>query len=214
MGFLCIVLAYMLRQALNYAITQIAPKPTHSSGSDDVCPYHDEWLKSYSESYHEYGTNDTIRFDWSQEMQGVILSSFYWGYILTHIPGALLAQQIGGRDTAIIGMAICAIFTLLTPIATEHGAEYGLIPARILVGAGEGLLFTSCSTLIAVWMPFKERTIAVSAVFSGVEVGAFIGSLWSGLLIHDYGWKSPFYVFGTIAVIWILAAVSKLKIQI
>lgn len=29
-------------------------------------------------------------YDWSQELQGVILSSFYWGYAITHLPGGLL----------------------------------------------------------------------------------------------------------------------------
>lgn len=37
-------------------------------------------------------------YDWSQELQGVILSSFYWGYAITHLPGGLLGILLSETD--------------------------------------------------------------------------------------------------------------------
>lgn len=83
-----------------------------------------------------------------------------------------------------------------------------MIVLRVIVGAGEGFVFPSCSTLLAAWTPLKERSIAVSVVFSGGMIGSVIGSSCSGILIEKYGWTSVFYVFGGISVIWCIVFVS------
>lgn len=69
-------------------------------------------------------------------MQGIILSAFYYGYILTHIPGGLLAQKFGGKHTFGFGILWTTIFTLLTPIAAYQGA-FVLTILRFLEGIGE-----------------------------------------------------------------------------
>lgn len=60
-------------------------------------------------------------FYWSQELQGVILSSFFWGYVLTHLPGGILAEKFGGKYTLALGILSTAIFTIATPLAVELG---------------------------------------------------------------------------------------------
>ena len=36
-------------------------------------------------------------FDWDKETQGIILGAFFWGYLLTQIPGGWLAERVGGK---------------------------------------------------------------------------------------------------------------------
>lgn len=60
-------------------------------------------------------------YHWSQEQQGWILSSFYIGYVLTHVPGGLIAEKYGGKWTLSLGILSTAIFTILTPFAVEYG---------------------------------------------------------------------------------------------
>ena len=40
---------------------------------------------------------ETQEFDWTSTQQGVILSSFFYGYILTQFAGGLLANKLGGH---------------------------------------------------------------------------------------------------------------------
>lgn len=197
----------MLRQSLNFAIVQIVYPPRNNNSTAAVC-YEPE-----PDLYNRPKTDDGMeRFDWSQEEQGVVLSSFYWGYTITHVPGGLLAQRIGGMNAAIVGTAICALFTLITPWVIGSLRNFGLIlTVRAIIGAGEGVVFPACSAMLGEWIPLKERTFAVSTVYSGLQMGAFIGAIGSGHLIHSYGWKSPFYVFGIIAIVWCIAAVSKIR---
>lgn len=119
-----------------------------------------------------------------------------------------MAQNIGGRNTLIVGTAACAIFTLLSPLTFEKCDFTALVVTRALIGAAEGVMFPAASTLIAAWIPLKERSIAVSIVYSGVQFGSFIGTVGSGDLIATYGTGSTFYIYGFIAVIWCIASVS------
>lgn len=75
-------------------------------------------------------------FDWSEKTQGMILSAFYYGYIITHIPGGLLAQKFGGKQTLGLGIFSTALFTVLTPAVARMGSLQ-LIILRFLMGLGE-----------------------------------------------------------------------------
>lgn len=62
-----------------------------------------------------------VRYDWSQKEQGMILSSFYVGYILTHIPGGLMAQRFGGKYVIGLGLSIAALLSMAIPVACQYG---------------------------------------------------------------------------------------------
>lgn len=49
------------------------------------------------------------------------MASFYVGYVITHVPGGILAEKFGGKWTLSLGILSTAIFTLLTPLAVEWG---------------------------------------------------------------------------------------------
>lgn len=138
MAFCAVALAYMLRISLSYAITQMVLMPhTSENGSvienPDICPpYADELVIGND------GSTTTPRpiinpifeekYDWSQTLQGVILSAFYWGYLLTHVPGGLLSARIGGKYTLLLGVATATIFTVFTPLAIRHGNSIYSLP--------------------------------------------------------------------------------------
>lgn len=63
-------------------------------------------------------------FDWSQEQQGVILSSFYWGYVITQIPGALLSQRFGGKPVFFWSILLSALCTIVTPTIVQTSEYY------------------------------------------------------------------------------------------
>lgn len=75
-------------------------------------------------------------YDWDSETQGWILGSFFYGYILTQIPGGYLARKYGAKWLLGLGILGTVVFTLLTPVAADLGAGY-LIAVRVLEGIGE-----------------------------------------------------------------------------
>ena len=75
-------------------------------------------------------------FSWNAEQQGIILGAFFYGYVITQIPGGYLAEKYGGKWLFGIGTFITAFLTLLTPLAAKAGTT-PFIAVRVLEGLGE-----------------------------------------------------------------------------
>lgn len=75
-------------------------------------------------------------YDWDSETQGWILGAFFYGYILTQIPGGYLASRCGPKWLLGLGVLGTILFTLLTPLAADLGANY-LFAVRVFEGIGE-----------------------------------------------------------------------------
>jgi MFS family permease len=64
------------------------------------------------------------------------LGSFFYGYIVTQIPGGFLATKYGGKMVFLIGIAATSTLTLATPFLAKSGTGF-LITTRILEGLFE-----------------------------------------------------------------------------
>ena len=72
-------------------------------------------------------------FDWDPKLRGMVLGSFFYGYISTQILGAYLSRRFGGARLFGIGVAASALFTLITPPLARLNV-YFLVALRILEG--------------------------------------------------------------------------------
>lgn len=143
MGFMALFNAYTMRVCLSLTITEmvIPINKTHlPSNDEEVCP---------SEPTESSQVNSTSGvYAWDESTQGIILSSFYWGYVLTHLPGGMLSEKFGGKYSLGLGILSTSIFTLLTPLAVQIGDSTALIIVRILMGLGEGVTFPALNTMV------------------------------------------------------------------
>jgi len=73
-------------------------------------------------------------FDWEKKKQSVILSSFFWGYLVMQVPASQLAQRFGAK--LFLGGAMCGtgLFTLIVPAAAEYGEWMAVVMARVASG--------------------------------------------------------------------------------
>jgi MFS family permease len=70
------------------------------------------------------------------------LASFYYGYVITQIPGGWLSNRFGGRRVYGTAMAISGVATLLKPVGARTHVVL-LYVLRIIVGLATVLIFTS-----------------------------------------------------------------------
>ena len=56
-------------------------------------------------------------YGWDAGMQGIILSCFYFGYMVTQFLGGYLADRFGGKLVLAVGVVWWSAFTILTPPA-------------------------------------------------------------------------------------------------
>ncbi|KAF5280927.1 hypothetical protein FQA39_LY17933 [Lamprigera yunnana] len=164
-----------MRIALSIAITEMVSSPNSDENEKGSCSGSNETGQGPIISNPE----DT--YDWDEETQGLILSSFYWGYIITHMPGGILAEKFGGKYS--LGSVYCR------PPFLRYS------PRLLLEQAiGSGCAFSEC-----------ERSRLGSLTFAGSLLGTVIGNSVSGILIKEtQSWASVFYLFGGLGVVWFI----------
>jgi len=118
-----------------------------------------------------------------------------------------MADRFGGKWLCGSGILVSSVVALLTPAAARIHVAL-LIILRVLSGFGEGVKLPSMLALVARWSAPKYRSLVVSVIFVGEDVGIIVGMLLAGVLC-DYGfaggWPSAFYVFGMFGCVWSVA---------
>ncbi|XP_072463209.1 probable small intestine urate exporter isoform X1 [Notamacropus eugenii] len=144
-------------------------------------------------------------YDWSPEIQGLLLSSSLFGSLISTVPSGYFAGVLGGKKIAGFSVLICSILSLLIPLAADYGLPY-LFVIRILQGLLQGMNSSALSSFWPKWAPPLERTQLSTIGTSGAAMGTFIAILGGGFLCESPGWPSIFYIYGGIGcfycVIW------------
>eukprot|EP00171_Calliarthron_tuberculosum_P017554 IDg17554t1 len=143
-------------------------------------------------------------YGWSQTTVGIVQSAFFWGYVLTQVPGGYVADRFGGKQVLAVGVVSWSLMTCLTPIAASSGLGV-LLLARALLGIGEGVAMPAMNNMISKWVPKEERSRSLSLVYSGMYLGSVIGLWLCPGLIAQFGWPSVFYFFGALGFVWWVA---------
>jgi MFS transporter, ACS family, solute carrier family 17 (sodium-dependent inorganic phosphate cotransporter), other len=140
---------------------------------------------------------------WDLETRGIVLSSFFAGYLLLQIVGGRLADRFGGKIVLGIGVLVWSLFTLLTPPAAFLGLGI-LLLARIGMGMGEAVTFPAFYSLYGRWIPVGERARAVAFSNSGIPLGTILGLVVTPIIVTHLGWEWAFYLFGVLGIVWYL----------
>mgnify|MGYP002876611898 FL=1 len=138
---------------------------------------------------------------WNETQKGIILGSFYIGYMVTQIYGGVLSDRIGAKIVLGTGLVVWSLFTLITPLAF-FGGMVALVIARVGMGLGEGITFPAWHSLYARWIPFSERARSVAVTNSAIPIGTIFGLVVTPLIILSYGWEWAFYIYGGLGFVW------------
>ncbi|KAL8574081.1 hypothetical protein ACOMHN_061543 [Nucella lapillus] len=148
-------------------------------------------------------TNDG-EFSWPKETQGLVLGSFFWGYLLTQLRGGWLASRYGGKRVLGYCMCACSFLTLLMPIAARTDFRF-LIVLRILAGICQGVVWPAMQLLWAIWAPPLETGKLAGFCYAGSQIGNVLTFPLAGMLCEygfDGGWPSIFYLLGGYGLLW------------
>ena len=143
------------------------------------------------------------QFGWTDTQRGLVLSSFFIGYLVTQVAGGSLAARLGGKAVLGFGVLWWSLFTLLTPLSAMTSFPV-LIGARILMGLGEGVAFPATYNLLGRWVPLKERSRAASFNLSAIALGTLVAVSTTPFIVLAFGWPMVFYAFGGVGFVWFL----------
>ena len=201
LGFLGFLNVYAMRVNLSVAIVAMVNSTSnsgianHTNITDGTCPAPITPGNSTSDT-----TGD---FDWDEKTQSLVLGCFFYGYVLTQIPGGRAAELFGGKWIFGIGILITSIFTILMPIAAKTDFRL-LVAVRVIEGMGEGVTFPVMHAMLAHWSPPLERSKLSTFIYAGSMMGTVASLPLTGLICDYWGWEAAFYVFGAFGLVWFI----------
>src|SRR5256714_5465339 len=129
---------------------------------------------------------------------GIVGGSFMWVYAAA-LPFAGIIGDTFSRKTLILGgLIFWSLITLATALSRNFWA---LVIFRGLEGLGEAFYFPASMSLISDYHSPRTRSRAMSFHQSSVYVGTIAGGTAAGFLAQKYGWRSGFYMFGTLGIL-------------
>ncbi|KAK1789886.1 hypothetical protein P4O66_015767, partial [Electrophorus voltai] len=158
---------------------------------------------------------EKAKFNWDPETVGMIHGSFFWGYIVTQIPGGYISSRLAANR--VFGAAILLTSTLNMFIPSAARVHYGcVIFVRILQGLVEGVTYPACHGIWSKWAPPLERSRLATTSFCGSYAGAVVAMPLAGILVQYSGWSSVFYIYGelinNLPVIWAICKMGSFGI--
>ncbi|XP_053690562.1 sialin [Sabethes cyaneus] len=207
-----VIFGFMLNYALrvNFTIAIVVmcktlkSLTTNGTLGDDGLAFGNETsaaaLASASTTTEQSVIAEEDKFEWDAYQQNMMLGSFFWGYILTELPGGRLAEVIGGRRVFGYSMLFASILTLFLPIAA-YTHYMAVVILRAVLGFFLGASWPAIHPLTAVWIPPMDRSKFISNMMAS-SLGAAITMPICGFLIATLGWQSVFYFTGGISLLW------------
>ncbi|EDW09107.2 putative inorganic phosphate cotransporter isoform X1 [Drosophila mojavensis] len=190
--FFCLSLAYAWRVNLSVALVAMSG-PSNATEANATL-----------DSSEEAAEVDQL-FSFTESEKSYMLSSFFWGYIVTQVPGGYIAQRYGAKMLLMVGLVACAILTLLTPLSLKLGGWQALCVVRVLEGLTQGAVHPATHSLLAKWAPANERGMLATICYTGAQFGTIMMLATSGFIADSFaGWPGIFYFGGICGFVWVL----------
>jgi ACS family glucarate transporter-like MFS transporter len=138
-------------------------------------------------------------FKFDPAVMGVALSAFFWSYAVCNLPAGNAADRFGSKT--VLGWA-AAIWSLTSAATGLVRNSFGLVMARVGVGAAEAATYPVCAKIVAETFPSKERGTAIGWYLSGARLGLAATPLVISFLIARWSWRTAFIITGLLGLSW------------
>ncbi|XP_046580036.1 sialin-like [Haliotis rubra] len=132
------------------------------------------------------------------QLEGTLLSSYFYGYLLTPLVGGTIASKFGPKRVVATSLTIASTAIVLFPLALRTNIYLG-IAMRIIVGLSSGTINPSLYVMWSHWAPIYEKSQLAAVTNSGVNMASILVTAVSASLCEiavDDGWPFIFYVYG------------------
>nr|XP_044987921.1 sodium-dependent phosphate transport protein 1-like isoform X2 [Jaculus jaculus]XP_044987922.1 sodium-dependent phosphate transport protein 1-like isoform X2 [Jaculus jaculus] len=146
-------------------------------------------------------------YNWSPDIQGIILSAISYGALIPHVPVGYLSGRFPVKKLIGSAVFLSSVFSLLTPGAARLGPAL-VIVCRVLQGIAQGTVLAAQNAIWVKWAPPLERGRLTSVSYSGFTLGSFLVMLVSGFICDLLGWPMVFYILGAfgcvLSLLWFI----------
>ncbi len=128
---------------------------------------------------------------------GIVGGAFMWVYAAALPFAGIVADRANRKALILGGLLFWSAITLATGWATEY---WHLVLFRALEGLGEAFYYPASMSLLSDYHGPVTRSRAMGLHQSSVYVGTVLGGGVAGYCADRYGWRSGFYLFGTLGI--------------
>lgn len=148
------------------------------------------------------------RFDISASQLAVFTVLQLLVYAGMQIPVGVLLDRFGPRAMLLAGLALMT--------AAQFGFAFvvgfpAAVLARVLIGAGDAMVFTSVLRLIASWFLVRQGTLLIQLTGQIGQFGAIIAAAPLSLALHELGWTEAFAGFASVGLFLLVAVAVLVK---
>lgn len=152
----------------------------------------------------------TAEFGLSYSQIGLMVSLWFLGYALAHIPAGFAAAAWGLKRVAVWGGLITAISSGLIAMSGSYGL---MLTARFIGGVGMSLVVAAIFPLGNYWSkPENGKLVAGILNGLGLTAGSAIGLYVWTFLMEAMGWRASLWVATAVGTIIALAAAALIQV--
>ncbi|SET60067.1 MFS transporter [Enterocloster lavalensis] len=129
---------------------------------------------------------------------GLYMSAFFAGYLVTQIPGGIMADRYQPKYILIACTVLGGVMTAAMSFITNY--EMGLV-IRVITGISSGCVMAQCSKVVATTFEPKKRASAMGVVLASPPFGITLAQSIGAPLNQAVGWRNTFLIVAAIVVI-------------
>lgn len=142
---------------------------------------------------------------------GGFMSAFFLGYLITQLPGGMLADRLGTRKVLLASLLFMGIFTL--SLAWAPGFRTGLL-LRFFAGIGSGAVLAAAVKGVYDYFEPSRRATAMGWFMASGPLGLLLANLAAPQIAAAFGWRSSFLAAGSLTLLslgaaWLLLPASE-----
>lgn len=129
---------------------------------------------------------------------GPVMSAALIGMVFGALGSGPLADRLGRKWILVGAVLLFGFFSLLSAYS---GSVEELIILRFLTGIGLGAAMPNATTLLSEYTPERLKSLLVTSMFCGFNLGMACGGFVSSWLIPLHGWQSLLLIGGLLPLL-------------
>lgn len=139
---------------------------------------------------------------------GVVGAAFMWVYALGGPLAGLIGDRVNRKALILGGLIFWSLITIATALSRTY---WQLVVFRALEGLGETFYFPASMSLLSDYHGRDTRSRAMGLHQSSVYAGTIAGGAVAGFMGQHFGWRSSFFLFGSLGALLGLVLLGLLR---
>jgi AAHS family 4-hydroxybenzoate transporter-like MFS transporter len=129
---------------------------------------------------------------------GPVMSAGMVGLAIGALTAGPYADRVGRKKVLLLAVTGFSVLSLACAFARN---PYELAALRLLTGVALGAAMPNTTTLLAEYLPERNRSLFITIMFTGFNMGSGLGGLLAAWLIPLHGWKSVLLAGGILPLV-------------